>query len=93
MQQQEVSVNLLEVIDSVEDELLVVDGEYCVKFVNSSLRRRLPEDAESPIGRYCYEVVEGRDSPCSAPLWDCPLQEVIQSGSPTTSTRSPHHGR
>ncbi|MFH1928560.1 MAG: GAF domain-containing protein [Chloroflexota bacterium] len=88
MQQQEVSVNLLEVIDIVEDELLVVDGEYCVKFVNSSLGRRLPEDAESPIGRYCYEVVEGRDSPCSAPLWDCPLQEVIQSGSPTISTRA-----
>ena len=79
-------VSLEEVIDSVEDELLVVDGAYRVKFVNSSLRRKLPEDAESPIGRHCYEVVEGRDSPCCAPLWDCPLDKVIQTGNPTTTT-------
>lgn len=81
-------VSLEEVIDSVEDELLVVDDRHRIKFVNLSLRRRLPDDAVSPIGRYCYEVVEGRDSPCSAPLWDCPLQGVIQSGNPTTTTHA-----
>jgi len=81
-------VSLEEVIDSVEDELLVVDDRHRIKFVNSSLRRRLPDDAVSAIGRYCYEVVEGRDSPCCAPLWDCPLEKVIETGSPTTTTHA-----
>lgn len=86
MQQEKGTVDLLEVIDSVEDELLVVDGAHHVQFMSLALRRRLPEDVESPIGRYCYEVVEGRDSPCCAPLWDCPLQEVIQTAIPSTTT-------
>jgi len=81
-------VSLEEVINSVEDELLVVDDRHRIKFVNSSLRRRLPDDAVSAIGRYCYEVVEGRDSPCCAPLWDCPLEKVIETGSPTTTTHA-----
>lgn len=81
-------VSLEEVIDSVEDELLVVDDRHRIKFVNLSLRRRLPDDAVSPIGRYCYEVVEGRDSPCCAPLWDCPLEKVLETGSPTTTTHA-----
>jgi len=87
MQQQKPTANLLEVIDGVEDELLVVDDGYRVKFVNLTIRDRLPEDAASPIGRYCYEVIEGRDSPCCAPPWDCPLEKVIQSGSPITATQ------
>jgi len=87
MQLEKGSVDLLEVLDSVEDELLVVDDGYRVKFVNLALRRRLPENAESPVGRHCYEVVEGSDSPCRAPVWNCPLQDVIASGTPTTTTQ------
>jgi signal transduction histidine kinase len=86
MQQENDAVNLLEIINSVEDAVLVIDREYRVKFVNSSLRHRMPQDVESPVGRYCYDVVEGRDGPCSAPLWNCPLENVVQSGSPATTT-------
>lgn len=75
---------LQDLVDGVEDELLVVDSEYRVKFANAVLRGRLPEDTKSPIGRLCYEVIHGRDSPCGYPLWDCPLRQVLHRGLPIT---------
>lgn len=78
------ALSLPDVMDGLEDELLVVDSEYRVKSANSAMRHKLPESTESPIGRHCYEVFHGRDKPCSAPLWECPLRKVLQSSSPAT---------
>nr|MBC7244427.1 GAF domain-containing protein [Chloroflexota bacterium] len=78
------ALSLEEIISSVEDELLVVDGEYRVRLANSAMLRKLPATVASPIGLHCYEVFEGRDEPCHAPLWDCPLTRVMESGNPAT---------
>ncbi len=80
-------VNLEEVIDSVEDEIIVIDDRYRIQFVNAAVRGRLPADMPSPIGKPCYEVIEGQSSPCCAPKWDCPLQDILQSGKPVTAVR------
>jgi len=77
-------ITLQDIADGVEDELLVIDRQYRVRFANSAVRGRYQKGAESPIGRLCYEVLYGRDRPCAAPLWDCPLQEVLESGKTTT---------
>lgn len=77
-------VNLHDLVGGLEDELLIVNSEYRVKFANSILQHKLPEGTKSPVNRHCYEVFEGRDKPCSAPLWECPLRDVLQSGSLTT---------
>ena len=77
-------VTLQDIVDGVEDELLVIDSEYRVRFANSAARDRLQKGDKSLVGRLCYEVFYNRDKPCSAPLWDCPLKEVLQSGSTTT---------
>jgi len=77
-------ITLQEIVDGVEDELLVIDSEYRVRFVNSAARGGLQKGAESLVGRLCYEVLHRRDRPCGAPLWDCPLREVLQSGRMTT---------
>ncbi len=76
--------------DSVEDELLVVDSKYRVRFANSAVRSRLQKGVESPIGGTCYKLFQGRDKPCDVPLWQCPVREVLQSGSATTVI---HHER
>lgn len=73
-------ITLQNVVDGVEDELLVIDGEHRVRFVNAAVRKSLPDDNKSPVGRLCYEALHGRDRPCSSPLWDCPLKEVLQGG-------------
>ncbi|MDI6775983.1 MAG: GAF domain-containing protein [Syntrophales bacterium] len=77
-------MTLQDVVDSVEDELLVIDSEYRVRFANSTVRDRLKKGEESPIGRLCYEAFHDRDKPCSAPLWGCQLRKVLESGSMTT---------
>ncbi|MGB2799470.1 MAG: GAF domain-containing protein [Dehalococcoidia bacterium] len=78
-------ISLQDVVDSVEDELLVIDSEYRIQFANVAMKRALKKGAKRPIGRLCYEVLHQRDRPCNAPLWDCPLTEVLRSGSISTT--------
>jgi len=68
----------------LEDELFLVNSEYRVMFANSAIQHNFPEGTESPIDRHCYEVFQGRDKPCGSPLWECPLNKVLQGGSSTT---------
>ncbi len=76
-------ITLQDMVDSVEDEILVIDSEYRVRFANSAVRGKFQKKTGSPIGKPCYEIFHGRDRPCSAPLWDCPLRKVFESGSTT----------
>ena len=77
-------ITLQNIVDGVEDELLVIDSEYRVRFANSAVRSRFQKEAESLIGKLCYEVLYDRDEPCSAPLWDCTMRKVLKSGRMTT---------
>lgn len=76
-------LNLQDVIDSVEDKFFIIDREYCVKFANLAMRQTVAEK-EPFAGKRCYEIFENRKSPCSSPLWKCPLPKVFQSGNPVT---------
>jgi len=77
-------ITLQEVVDGVEDGLLVIDSEYRVRFANSVVWGGLEKGVGSLVGRLCYEVLHDRDRPCSAPLWECPLREVLHGGRMTT---------
>ena len=76
--------DLQDIIDAVEDELLVVDPGYRVRFANATMLSTFQKKDESPIGRVCYQVFQDRDKPCREPLWDCPLQRVLESGNMAT---------
>ncbi len=76
------ATGLRDVIEYLEDELAIIDGEHRIKLANPAVVRRLPQGASTPVGRLCYKVLEGRDSPCSAPLWLCPLAKVMNAGKP-----------
>ena len=80
----DLDITLQGIVDGVEDGLLVIDSEYRVVLANLAMRGRLQKEAESPIGKFCYEAFHDRDRPCSAPLWDCPLRKVLKSGSKAT---------
>jgi len=82
-------MNLQDVMDGIEDKFFVIDREYRVNFANLAMRQSLPE-SKPLIGKRCYEVFEGRNNPCSSPLWKCPLAKVLQSGNQTTII-SPDH--
>ena len=78
-------ITLQDILDGMEDELLVIDSDYRVRFANSAVRCNLQKGADSLAGRLCYQVLYGRDKPCSAPLWDCTLRDVL----PLNISRSP----
>jgi signal transduction histidine kinase len=82
-------MNLQDVMDGVEDKLFVIDSEYRVSFANSAMKQSLAE-GKPLIGKRCYEIFEGRNTPCSPPMWKCPLTKVLRSGDPTTII-SPEH--
>lgn len=84
------NIGLWDILDRVEDELLVIDSQYRVKFANSVALDKLQKKPRSPIGKLCYKVFHNRNSPCRAPLWDCPLSKVLQSGATTTVFHSTH---
>ncbi|MFC1932413.1 GAF domain-containing protein [Chloroflexota bacterium] len=83
-------INLQDIMDGMEDELLVIDREYKVRLANSVVRDRFQKGGESPLGRLCYEVLYDRDRPCTAPLLDCPLTKVLESGKITTVIHPTH---
>ncbi|MFC1915117.1 GAF domain-containing protein [Chloroflexota bacterium] len=80
----EMDISLQNVVDGVEDELIIIDRESRIIFANSAARDKFLKETESPIGKPCYRVLYGLDKPCTAPLWECPLRKVFESGRTVT---------
>lgn len=74
-------ITLQDIVDGMEDELLVIDRDYRIRFVNLATRSRRQKGSRTLVGKLCYKALYNRDKPCSAPLWNCTLKEVLQSGS------------
>ncbi|MFC2058687.1 GAF domain-containing protein [Chloroflexota bacterium] len=77
-------ITLQHVMDGVEDELVVIDSEYRVRFANSAVQSRFQKRVVSPVGKLCYKVFYSRNKPCNVPLWPCPLREVVRVGKTIT---------
>ncbi len=77
-------ITLRDVLDSVEDELLVIDSDYRIRLANAAAQARFRQSKQPLPGQLCFQALQGRDKPCSSPLWECPLREVLQSGRTST---------
>ena len=65
--------SLQDIMDAVEDELLVIDCDYQIRYANAAMLSRAQEKVELPASGFCYKVIYGRDRPCHDFSWDCPL--------------------
>jgi len=74
------------VLDSIQEDILVISPEYEILRVNEPLLNKLKAKRENIVGRYCYEVLHREHSPGGPPEGVCPVGEVIKSG-------KPHHAR
>ena len=70
------------VLDSIQEDILVISPEYKILRMNAPLLKKLQRPKEEIIGKYCYEVLHGEDSPGGPPDRLCPVAEVINSGQP-----------
>lgn len=75
------------IVNSLHDELLVIDRDFKVVFVNRSLLGHLGKSEREVIGNCCYRILYEREAPCQLPENECPLKAVFQTGNPVTVTR------
>jgi PAS domain S-box-containing protein len=77
------------VLDSIQEGILVISPEYEILRVNEPLLKKLKRTEEDVIGKYCYEVLYGEESPGGPPERICPVAEVIKTHKPR-HTRHKH---
>jgi len=70
------------VVNSLHDQVLVIDRDYCVTDANDVFLSQVGCARENIIGRHCYEMVRRRSEPCAAPDAPCPAQEIWETGQP-----------
>lgn len=74
------------IIDSLEDELIVIDRDYRVIEANNAIMSRLGKSKGDVIGEYCYAVSYGLPEPCCSLRQECPLKQVWETRQPVRVT-------
>lgn len=73
-------MNLEAIIDSLDDELMVIDRDLCVTQVNEAVLRRHRIKRSEAMGQPCYWVSHGLSEPCRPPACECPVTRVWEGG-------------
>ena len=74
------------IIDSLEDELLVVDKDYRIVQANEAVLRKHGKRRQEVIGSHCYEVSHDIARRCNLPLHECPIRTVWETGKSAQAT-------
>ncbi len=77
---------LKSIINSLEDELLVVDRNYRIVDTNDTFLSRHRKSRHEMVGQYCYKISHGQSKPCRSPYHECPVKLVWATGKPTRVT-------
>jgi signal transduction histidine kinase len=88
---EELDISLRDLLDAIEDEVMFIDTKHRIGFVNTTARGRFRKGIELPVGQPCYKVLYDREKPCALPLWECPLNKVLESGSIITVIHPAHN--
>ncbi|MFQ5340428.1 MAG: GAF domain-containing protein [Anaerolineae bacterium] len=73
------------VLDNLGDEVIVIDRDLQVKWVNAAVRQNAGGRV-SPIGQPCYVVSHHVRQPCQSPDCVCPVPAVLAAGEPVRVT-------
>ncbi len=74
------------IIDSLEDELMVIDPDYRIILANKAVLMRHEKQRQEVIGQYCYDISHGRKEICRPPHHECPINAVWETGKPARAT-------
>lgn len=76
-------------VNGIPDNFVVIDPRtYGIVKVNHSFLRRVALDRDSVLGKPCYEIMLGRQTPCAADGTFCPVQETARTQNPALYDRS-----
>ena len=68
------------IIDSLEDELMVIDRDYHIIEANNAVLLRHGKQKKEVIGKYCYNISHGAPEVCHPPHHECPIKAVWETG-------------
>jgi PAS domain S-box-containing protein len=67
---------------NLHEDILVIDREYRITDLNNTFLVTTGHKREDVIGRRCFEVSHGYNTPCDACGEECRLREVFATGEP-----------
>jgi signal transduction histidine kinase len=70
------------VIDTIRDEIIVIDRAYRINGANEALVKRLGKTKHEIISEYCYRVLHNMDKPCDMLNHYCPMQDILKTAAP-----------
>jgi PAS domain S-box-containing protein len=93
----EASIDLREIIDSLDAQVVVVDRDYRIRFANSKLCHDLGMSEGELLGKYCYQAIhvhcEGQESCREGPRDHlCPWEEIGRTGNSATMVHRHRRG-
>jgi len=72
------------IISMFPEPFVVIDRHFNIVAANQKYRDHYQVGSTDIVGRHCYEISHAIDRPCSQNGEHCPLEEVVQSGKPTS---------
>ncbi|MFO7665960.1 MAG: ATP-binding protein [Desulfobacterales bacterium] len=70
----------------VNEDVLVIDSDYRIMEINTSMLSKLGVKREAVIGQFCYEITHQQSSPCSGDNHPCPLIKCFETKKPSRAT-------
>lgn len=69
---------------SMHEDIMVIDQNYRVTDVNKAFLVTAGRKRQEVIGRHCYEISHGYNEPCEKHGEECVLQQVFETGNPSS---------
>ncbi len=76
----DISPTLQALIDAQENPFVLIEPDYHILAANQAYQSAYGLEAMQIVGRFCYELSHRRTEPCHQHGEDCPLQQVLSSG-------------
>ena len=74
------------IMDSLEDELMVIDRDYRIIEANEAVLLRHRKRRQEVVGQHCYEISHGLPELCRPPRHECPIRVVWETRKPARVT-------
>ncbi len=75
------------IINSLEDELMVIDENYRIIKANDAILVRHGKRQQGVIGQHCYHISHDLHEPCRPPSHECPVKAVWETRKPVRVIR------
>jgi len=74
----------------LEEDVMIISPSYQIIDVNKTLAKKLGLEPSALIGRYCYEISHGQNTPCEGEKHPCPLAQTLKTRKSSKTTHIHH---